>query len=105
MKWKTTNAVAVLRCFLKSPIRSARPSIIYCREKPPPLDFLQALQVDAERQVNRFVPHATAAFNFYLKRVQIENRVNRIERARLPGANFIKHGITLEINEGETSTP
>ncbi len=61
--------------------------------------FFQALQVDAECQVNGFVPHAAAALYFHLKRVQIENRINRIERARLPGANLIENGISYVGNQ------
>ena len=47
-------------------------------------DFFDPLHIDANREVNGFVRDSPLVFDFHLQRVEIENRIDGIERARLP---------------------
>jgi hypothetical protein len=47
------------------------------------------LQINADGEINGFVRDPALVFDFDLQGIEIENRIDRIERARLPRADFI----------------
>jgi hypothetical protein len=47
-------------------------------------DFFQALQIDTDHQVHGFIDHPPVFFNLDDERIEIKNRINRFQRARLP---------------------
>jgi hypothetical protein len=52
---------------------------------------LLAFEVDAERHINGLVLHRPARAPLQMDRVQVQDRVDRIERPALPGAHVVQH--------------
>ncbi|BBL57804.1 hypothetical protein MKFW12EY_14170 [Methylomonas koyamae] len=47
---------------------------------PQPQDFLLAIQVDANRQIDSLDPHGAGIAHFDMDTVEIDNRINRFQR-------------------------
>src|ERR1044071_7935480 len=57
---------------------------------PHPQYLFQALQIDSECEVNRFIGDSALTLDLHLQSVEVQHWIYRIQRARLPGPNLIK---------------
>ncbi len=60
---------------------------------PNPQQLLVSFQVDTKRQMNGFVDNAIVFSDFNHERIHSDDGVERIERAGMPGFDFIDDGI------------
>ena len=58
---------------------------------PEPQEFLVAAQVNAQGQVDRLVPYAAAVT--HLDEQGIQDRIDRVQRPRLPGQGLVGYGV------------
>src|SRR5882757_9271774 len=55
--------------------------------------FLVAGEVDPDRQVHRLHPHGPGITDLDVDTVEIQNRIQRVQWARLPGLHFLAHRV------------
>ncbi|MNE31938.1 hypothetical protein D3C80_1255290 [compost metagenome] len=55
--------------------------------------FLVTGHVDADSQINRLVAHGTSVTHFDVNAVQIEDRVQRVQRSGLPQLDLVTHRV------------
>ena len=60
---------------------------------PEPQEFLVAAQVNAQGQVDRLVPYAAAITHLDEQGIQEQDRIDRVQRPRLPGQGLVGHGV------------
>lgn len=60
---------------------------------PDAQDVLDAVHVDADGDVRGPVGHVRAVADLHHQRVEVDDRVERLQRAGLPGGDLLEHGV------------
>jgi hypothetical protein len=65
----------------------------FCLLPPDPEHLALALERDPEREVAGAVAHRAVLFDLHLQRVEVDDRVDRLERPGAPRGDVSEHGV------------